>query len=134
MRALASEERELRTGVTLALPLALILLIWLPGCEFTVSERDGDLPGLACEKPTGIERALPPDFSGYQSPENAAQAWRETVDLPEGTWQESERDFMILVDEDGQAVARASISIFTESTGTTFDETRFVSPSIDFCD
>lgn len=134
MRALTSEEGELRTGVTLALPLALILLIWLPGCESTVSERDGDLPKLACEKPTGIERALPPDFSGYRSPENAAQAWSETVDLPQGTWQESESDFMILVDEDGQAVARASISVSAESTGTAFDETRFVSPSIDFCD
>lgn len=119
--------------ITHAVLIGLALMTWLPACTSTPSDTTSDSPELACEKPTGIERALPPDFIGYETPEEAAEAWSQTVDLPEGTWHEHNTRFMVLV-QDGHNVARASISTIEEPAATTSDGTRFMSPNIDFCD
>lgn len=111
--------------------IGLVLLVSIQGCESTPVTSDP--PELACDEPNGIERALPPAFTGYDTPEDAARAWNETVDLPDGTWEESNSGTMILVGDDGHPVAKASVSELMESSVTTFDTTRYVSTSIDFC-
>jgi len=112
--------------------IGLVLVVCLQGCDSAPSSDEP--PELICDEPTGIERALPPDFTGYESPENAARAWSETVDLPDGTWEGSNAGYMVLVDDDGNPVARATVTEMMESSATTFDTTRYVSSSIDFCD
>ena len=90
---------------------------------------------LACEEIVSIQGAREETFEGYSTPEEAVNAWNDMsgMGIPKGTWTKHEANKWILIDGDGNTVARTVVSTMTGNAVTTFATERFASDGLEFC-
>ena len=98
-------------------------------------QDSSDAYDLSCETMASIHADMDQDFEGHATPEEAVNSWiAGSGGLPNGEWTHHEDAKWILVDNDGNTVARTQVRTMTGNNNTTFATERYVSNEIEYCE
>jgi hypothetical protein len=88
---------------------------------------------LSCDNIHTIEYMREGGFQGYATPREAVESWKSESGVPDGGWVQHEGVRWVLVNEDGENVARTEVRTMTGNASTTFATERYASDGIEYC-